>query len=100
LPEGCADMTGCRSRQPNESGRDSAIRIADPGTNRLSEHRGWRFSANPPSFVGPLSILHLNAPGERAVHSWNRRPAMLPDEGYMGNVRKSKPSARKSGCMC
>jgi hypothetical protein len=59
--EGCADMTECRRRQANESGRDRAIGIADRATNRLSEHREWRFSANPRSFAGPQSILHLNA---------------------------------------
>ena len=65
LPEGRADVMGYRRRQPNESGRDSTIAIASPGTDRLPEHRGWRSSANPRSFAGPLSILRLNAPGKR-----------------------------------
>jgi len=64
LPEGRADMTGCRRRQPNESGRGSALTVADPRTHGLCRHSGLRFCLCSPSVIVYGNTLRLNFPGE------------------------------------
>ncbi len=52
--------TGCRRRQPNTSGSGSALTVAHPSTQRLSQHSERRFCLCSPSAIVPGSTLHLN----------------------------------------
>jgi hypothetical protein len=58
--EGRTDMSRCRRRSLNESGRAAAVTIACPGANRLSRHFACRFCLYFPSVVLQGSILPLN----------------------------------------
>jgi hypothetical protein len=48
--------------------------------------RKYRFSPDFPPVVVQGSILHLNFRKKTLVYSYIRRPAMMTDEGHMGNV--------------
>jgi hypothetical protein len=65
-PEGRADMTGCKTGQPNESGRGDAVTIDTSGTKRLCRHPECRFAPlDSTSVVVPSGIPKLELPKRR-----------------------------------
>jgi hypothetical protein len=75
-------MTGCKTGQPNESGKGDAVTIDNLGTKRLFRHPEWRFA---PSIQHRLSchgaFPRLNSP-EGGGMLGVRSPALLPGRSY------------------